>query len=247
MIIVAHRGASVRAPENTTPAFELAWKEGADAIEGDFRVTKDGHIICVHDQTTGRVAGVSLDVHESTLSELKSLDPSAGLPGFYGKVSIPTIDEVFRIVPKNKKIFVEIKDDERVFPGFFDEVERSGLEYHQIIVISYNSNVIRIVKSAFPRLKAFLIVKFQKNNPSEFVPSCDRVLKTMAEIKADGLSCYKANIDRALVTKITESGYEFHVWTVDEPELGAQFLEWGAESVTTNVPGYLRKQLEKLF
>ena len=51
-MIVAHRGASQHAPENTIPAFELAWKNGADAIEGDFQLTKDGHIVCIHDENT---------------------------------------------------------------------------------------------------------------------------------------------------------------------------------------------------
>ena len=55
-LIVAHRGASHDAPENTLPAFELAWKQGADAIEGDFLLTKDNKIVCIHDGSTKRLA-----------------------------------------------------------------------------------------------------------------------------------------------------------------------------------------------
>ena len=58
--LVAHRGASHDAPENTLPAFELAWKQGADAIEGDFHLTKDGKIVCLHDYDTKRVSGTKL-------------------------------------------------------------------------------------------------------------------------------------------------------------------------------------------
>jgi len=65
-IIVAHRGASRDAPENTIPAFKLAWKQGADAIEGDFHLTKDGHIVCIHDGNTENVANTNLVVGEST-------------------------------------------------------------------------------------------------------------------------------------------------------------------------------------
>ena len=53
-LVVAHRGASFHAPENTLPAFKLAWEQGADAIEADFLLTKDGHIVCIHDRTTKR-------------------------------------------------------------------------------------------------------------------------------------------------------------------------------------------------
>ena len=72
--IVAHRGASLDAPENTLAAFRLAWSQGADAIEGDFRLTKDGRIACLHDDTTQRTAGLDLTVADSTLAELRELD-----------------------------------------------------------------------------------------------------------------------------------------------------------------------------
>ena len=85
MLIVAHRGASKRAPGNTLPAFELAWKQGADAIEGDFRLTKDGHVVCIHDETIKRTAGADLNVAQSTLSELRKLDVGAWFdPAFKG-------------------------------------------------------------------------------------------------------------------------------------------------------------------
>lgn len=65
--IVAHRGASADAPENPLAAFRLAWKQGADVIEGDFYLTKDHRIVCIHDGDTQRVAGKHLVVAESTL------------------------------------------------------------------------------------------------------------------------------------------------------------------------------------
>ncbi|MDP7286911.1 MAG: glycerophosphodiester phosphodiesterase family protein, partial [Phycisphaerae bacterium] len=71
--IVAHRGASRDAPENTIAAFELAWKQGADAIEGDFYLTKDRRIVCIHDSSTKRTARANLSVAKSTLAELRKL------------------------------------------------------------------------------------------------------------------------------------------------------------------------------
>ena len=75
--LVAHRGASADAPENTIPAFQLAWEQGADAIEGDFHLTADGHIVCIHDEDTQKVAGKKLIVPESTLADLRKLDVGA--------------------------------------------------------------------------------------------------------------------------------------------------------------------------
>ena len=73
-VIVAHRGASFDAPENTLAAFRLAWQQGADAIEGDFYLSKDNQIVCIHDADTKRTAVVSRQVAESTLAELRELD-----------------------------------------------------------------------------------------------------------------------------------------------------------------------------
>lgn len=72
--IVAHRGASFDAPENTLAAFNLAWEQGADAIEGDFYLTADQQIACIHDKTTKRTAGVELKVADSTLDQLRELE-----------------------------------------------------------------------------------------------------------------------------------------------------------------------------
>lgn len=74
LTIIAHRGASHDAPENTLPAYKLAWQQGADGIEGDFRLTADGQIVCLHDPSTGRVGDRDLVVSESTLAELRQAD-----------------------------------------------------------------------------------------------------------------------------------------------------------------------------
>ncbi len=73
-MIVAHRGASGDAPENTLASFSLAWQQDADAIEGDFHLTSDGHIVCIHDSDTNRVSGTRLVINKSTLKELQELD-----------------------------------------------------------------------------------------------------------------------------------------------------------------------------
>ena len=73
-LIVAHRGSSFERPENTLPAFELAWEQGADAIEGDFLLTKDKQIVCIQDHSTKHLANRNLVVGESTLEELRELD-----------------------------------------------------------------------------------------------------------------------------------------------------------------------------
>ena len=88
-MIVAHRGASFDAPENTLPAFELAWKQKANAIEGDFLLTKDKQIVCIHDKTTKRFCQQDLIVAETILKDLKALDVGSWKSKKYAQTQIP--------------------------------------------------------------------------------------------------------------------------------------------------------------
>ncbi len=127
VLIVAHRGASEDAPENTLPAFRLAWEQGADAIEGDFYRTKDGQIVCIHDGDTKRVAGEKLVVQESTLEELQRLDVGAWKGQQWAGTRIPTLREVLETVPAGKRFYVEVKGSAEMVPHLIEELGRSGL------------------------------------------------------------------------------------------------------------------------
>src|SRR6185369_848081 len=89
-MLIAHRGASRDAPENTLAAFRLAWQQGADGIEADFRLTRDGRVVCLHDASTGRTAGVDLAVAEASLEELKRLDVGGWKGARWAGERIPT-------------------------------------------------------------------------------------------------------------------------------------------------------------
>ena len=115
-LVVAHRGASHDAPENTLPAFELAWTQGADAIEGDFLLTKDNRIVCIHDGSTKRLTDRNLVVRGSTLKELRELDVGYWKHEKFKGTKIPTIAEVFATIPKGMKIFVEVKCGKEIIP-----------------------------------------------------------------------------------------------------------------------------------
>src|SRR5262245_53293376 len=107
--IIAHRGASADAPENTAAAFKLAVEGGADAFEGDYYLTKDGKIICIHDNNTKRTTGVDGKVPQMTLAELRKLDAGSWKGSKFGGEKLPTLSEALALVPAGKKTFVEIK------------------------------------------------------------------------------------------------------------------------------------------
>ena len=243
VLIVAHRGASRDAPENTIPAFTLAWKQGADAIEGDFYLTKDGQIVCIHDKDTKRVAGKNLAVSQSTLGELRKLDVGAYRGKEFEGTVIPTIAEVFSTVPKQKKIYVEIKCGIEIIPALLEEIDKSGLTTEQIVVICFDKKVIQAMKTKAPQYKAFWLSGFKKDKSGTVSPSLEAVLTTLKQVKADGFSSTKDIVDESFVEKVKAEGYEYHVWTIDDVETARRFKKWGAKSITTNAPGYIRANL----
>jgi len=242
-LIVAHRGASKDAPENTIPAFELAWQQGADAIEGDFHFSRDGEIICIHDKDTRKTSGQNLKVRKSTLDELRQLDFGQYHSAGYAGTRVPTLAEVFRTVPQGKKFYIEIKSGPAIVPKLVEEIAKSGLDEDQIVVISFKENVIRALKSKAPQYRAMWLSGFKETASGKKTPSLNRILKTLKKIRADGFSSSKSGIDPSVIKEVKARGYEYHVWTIDDGETAKQLVEWGAQSITTNIPGEMREML----
>lgn len=238
-LIVAHRGASRDAPENTIPAFQLAWEQGADAIEGDFHLSKDGEIVCFHDADTERVAGTQLVVRQSTLAELKQLDVGATHGVAFNGTRIPTIAEVFATIPQGKKIFIEVKCGAEIIPTLLNEIDQSGLTQEQIVVISFNKQVIQQLKIKAPQYKASWLCSFNKQETGEITPALATVLKTLKQIQADGLSSNTA-VPASVIEAVSQQGYEWHVWTINDLNTARRMQALGVLSITTDVPGSMR-------
>ena len=238
-LIVAHRGASRDAPENTIPAFQLAWEQGADAIEADFHLSKDGEIVCFHDADTERVAGTQLVVRQSTLAELKQLDVGATHGVAFNGTRIPTIAEVFATIPQGKKIFIEVKCGAEIIPTLLNEIDQSGLTQEQIVVISFNKQVIQQLKIKAPQYKASWLCSFKKQETGEITPSLATVLKTLKQIQADGLSSNTA-VPASVIEAVSQQGYEWHVWTINNLKTASRMQALGVLSITTDVPGTMR-------
>ncbi len=122
-LIVAHRGSSKFAPENTLAAFRRAIDDGADAVELDIRCAADGEVIVIHDSGLGRTAGERGRVEQMTLDELKSLSAGSWFHRRFAHERIPTLDEVFDLVHGRLGVNIEIKSS-RLRRGHCDIVDR---------------------------------------------------------------------------------------------------------------------------
>ena len=243
-LIIAHRGSSATAPENTIPAFELAWEQQADGIEADFLLTKDGHIVCFHDKDTKRITGKKLLVKNTPLSKLRQLDVGSWKGEQYKGTRIPTIAEVLATVPDGKKIYIEIKCGEEIVTPLLREIEASTLASDQILIICFKAPVLKAIKQQAPHLKTSWLCGFKKNKAGTITPTDTSILKTLKDIKADGLSSSHQHIQPSLIKQIQTAGINHHVWTVNEPAIATRFQQWGTGSITTDKPLLIKNALK---
>jgi glycerophosphoryl diester phosphodiesterase len=245
-LIIAHRGASGHAPENTLAAFRLAWEQGADGIEGDFHLTRDGHIVCLHDADTKRTAagGVMKNVREASLDELRGLDVGSWKDPAFREERIPTLAEVMSVVPAGKMLFLEVKCGPEIVPPLLAALEAGPLGKEQVTVISFNETVVRQFKSVAPEWRASWLVDIQPDAGGAPQPPAITLLDALGRLAAEatGLQADET-LDARYFAELKAGGFERHVWTVNSPAAARRFVAFGVDSITTDVPGALRQAL----
>lgn len=247
-LIIAHRGASYDAPENTLAAFRLAFEQGADGIEGDFHLTADGHIVCIHDKDTKRTAKEQRNrsVRRSTLAQLQELDVGRWKGKQFAGERIATLDQILEVLPPKMVFFIEIKCGPEIVPALVKSITHSGTPLEQLRVISFNAQVVAAVKECLPELRAYWLVEFEQGPlPGQRRPSKKTILARLKAANADGLDCSAdiGALSKAFIQDLRERKLELHVWTVDKPDLARRVKKLGVDSITTNRPGYLREKL----
>lgn len=248
--IVAHRGASFDAPENTLAAFRLAWKMNADAIEADFYLSSDKQIVCIHDKTTKRLVPNSpeVSVAKSTLKELRSLDVGSWKAPRFADERIPTLEEVLKTIPDGKRILVEIKCGREIIAPLKKQLAASSLQPEQIVIICFQANVIAECRRVMPQYKANWLTSYKrKADTSDWEPTQQRVLKTLKETNATGLGSNgkREVINQAFVDAVRTGGHEVHVWTINDADTAREFQKLNVDSITTDRPGYIRNILKR--
>ena len=230
-MIIAHRGISFDLPENSLSAFDASWAVGVDGIEGDFHLTRDGSIVCIHDNNTSRVCNKNLVICNSTLQELKELNLQCEGKDHLN-IKIPTLTEVLKTVPSGKKIFIEIKCGVEILSPLIKELSRSKINSTQVVIISFDRQVVKELKEMAPEYKALLLYSYKEGR------EVSSLINEMFDIKADGIGTDN-QLSKEFVEKVIISGLEYHSWTIDNADTANQLISWGTNSITTNEPELL--------
>jgi glycerophosphoryl diester phosphodiesterase len=244
--VIAHRGASKDAPENTLAAFRLAWEQEADGIEIDVQVTRDGHVVCIHDADTKKVAGQKLVVRDSTLVQLRGLDVGSWHDVRFRGERIPTLAEVLETVPAGKRVYLDIKAGAEIIAPLVAAMRASQVKPEQVGVLAFDAAVIREIKKQAPELKAHWLCQVRKNAlTGKFSPSQAVVLQTLRECGADGLASRHSDISDAFIRGILDEGFEHRVWTVNCEKMADRFAKLGTTSIITDEPSRIRMHLRR--
>lgn len=236
-LVWAHRGASGYCPENTLPAFEMAEKMGADGVELDVQLTRDGELVVCHDETIDRTSNGSGYLKSYTLKELKRLDFSHGNFAYEG-VRIPTMREVFECLKDGGlTINIELKTGIFFYPGIEEKIvsltHELGFE-KRVIYSSFNHYSIMKLKALDPEARTgFLYCDGTMDMPSY-----------AAKHGVDALHPALYNLQFPhYMEECRRAGLEVNVWTVNSREHILLCREMGVHAIIGNYPDKIRSLL----
>lgn len=242
--IIGHRGAMGHAPENTLISFEKGWRLGADGLECDVHLSRDGRLVVIHDGTLERTTDGRGAVRRMDWGELRRLDAGAWYhPRFRGQRLLRLPDLLEWIRPKRSPggrplhLLVEIKSGSPRTPGVARRVVwalRAGGMLRRSWVISFDHDVVREVKRLCPRLPAGLI--FHKRLPD--------LAARLRRAKADGSFPLWKLVNPKLVQRARRGGRFLGVWTVNDAKAMRRMIRLGVDAITTNYPDRLRRILK---
>ncbi len=234
-LVIAHRGASAYAPENTLAAFDLAHRQGADMIELDVQISADGVLVVFHDATSERWDGRNRPVAQCSLTDLQALD--------IGGERLPTLAETLDFARHcGIGLNVEIK-----VPGIGQRCAAMLREFgmrEQTIISSFLPSALREVRTADPALRCGYLMGTRTYHPAtrlrEFWPFF--ALKYL-DVQAWHPSCELPGL-LPIIPLVRRAGYAVHVWTVDDPLLMQRLSAAGVSGIITNQPDVARTAMQ---
>jgi len=236
-VVFAHRGASAYAPENTLAAFQQALRQGAQAIEFDVKLTSDGHVVIIHDQTVNRTTNGTGQVAKLPLDALRELDAGSWLladtvpVGYFRGEKIPTLDEVFEAV--GKKLFMNIELTNYATP--FDAlvlkvagiVKKHGLENRVLFSSFFPHNLMNVARLLPQVPRGQLIFP---GSAGSWQRAWGRLINIQAEHP------FTEDVTQKLVVDAHARGRRIHAWTVNAPDEMRRLKRLGVDGIFSDDP-----------
>ena len=231
MLLIAHRGASGYAPENTLAAFRKAVAMGLAFIETDLQLTRDARFVAIHDDTVNRTTNGQGNVHDLTLAEIRRLDAGSWFGSAFAGERVPTLEETLEFAKRHDVVFyLELKPGgswggEHALIGALRE---SG-EFARVVVISFDSALVAAVRRVEPTLMTGLLCDGQIDKPIE---------KTL-EIGARQLVIRGNLVTPAMIAEAKRHDLQVICWTVNHPAHLRLLASAGVAGIMSDYPDRL--------
>lgn len=228
-MVIAHRGAAGKAPENSLAAFTTAIDDGADWIEIDVQESSDGEIIVIHDSDFMKLSGAPLNVWNGSLEEIKLLDIGSWFAPQFSGERVPTLQEVLELAKGRCRVLIELKyygHDQHLEKRVVEIVEEMDMA-NEIAIMSLDYNGIKKIRNLQPDWPVGLLLS--------------KAIGKIADIEVDFLVINMASAKPAYIRRIQESGKLVFVWTVNDPASMSRIMALGVNGIITDEPALARE------
>lgn len=235
--ICAHRGAMVTHPENTIPAFQEAIRLGVHMIEFDVRMSKDGHLVIVHDSTVDRTTTGTGEVTQLTLDELKQLDAGIKQGEEFAGTKIPTLKETLHIMPTNIWLNVHLKGDEKL-----------GAEVTQVLVdenrlhqsfLACTDNIAKAARRVFPDIK--ICSMDRQPEDLDYVKIAINTKAQFIQLRGDGV------VNPDIISLLKQNHFKINYYGTDSPTVLATLFKSGIDFPLANHPAPMLNVAQEKF
>lgn len=241
--VIAHRGASAHAPENTLAAFELALKQGADAIEMDVDLCQDGHLIVIHDRSVDRTTEGSGFVKDMPLTALKELDAGSHFDIAFKGEPIPTLDEAFELLEKRVVVNIELKRSAAPVEELTEKVAITILRHGMIgsvIVSSFYPGILRSLRKILPDA-ALALLTLRGIKGALFRSRLGEIIIPHQAIHPDF-----RDVTPGFIKRIRKTGRRLNAYTVNTPGDIVWLINLGIDGIITDDPLMARQVVRSM-
>jgi glycerophosphoryl diester phosphodiesterase len=233
VLVIAHRGSSAAAPENSLAAFRLAVEQDADFIEFDVQESVDGEVVVMHDSDLMRVGGSPLKVWEANAADLRAVDIGSRTAPRFSAERVPTLAETLAVSKGGSRVVVELKSyghDERLEEKVVAIVEAAGM-VNDSIFMSLDHAMVRKIKQLRPSWRAGVLVA--------------KAIGDLTSLGADFLAVEARLATRAFVRQAHRAGQDVYVWTVNDPAWMLAAMSNGVDGLITDKPDVARLVVQR--
>ena len=233
VLVIAHRGASIDAPENTLAAFKLAGQEHADFVELDVQESKDGVVLVAHDSDLMKVGRSPLKIWETDAAALQAVDIGSFLAPQFAAERVPTLADALATCKGASRVDIELKDyghDERLEERVVEIVEAAGMQDH-IVTMSLSAPMVETMKKLRPQWTSGLLIA--------------KGMGDVSRLSADFLAVQAKMATRGFVRRAHAAGKSVYVWTIDDPTVMFRYIGLGVDGLITNRPAVAKAIVDR--